>query len=306
MEIFKILLIVLGLSIFEIVSSVDNAIINAEVLLTMGEKARKWFLSWGILIAVVVIRGLLPFLIVLLTIPSLGPLGIITSFFNNDPTVQAAISNSSGLPLAMGGTFLIFLFFNWLFLEQKDYGLKTEKFFLSQGVWFYTVVSIILALIVWIALPMNPLIAFGAVLGSTIFFVTHGFRKFAQDEELLLGNKTRSTISKLMYLEIIDASFSIDGVIGAFAFTFSVPLIFLGNGLGVLVLRKVTVSNIQKIKKYKYLKNGAMYSIFILGTIMMLESFGMHIPSEVSPIFTFLIVGYFYLKSRAELNKSTV
>ena len=92
-------------------------------------------------------------------------------------------------------------------------------------------------------------------------------------------------------------SFSIDGVLGAFAFTLSVPLILIGNGIGAIIVRQVTVGNIDRIKKYKYLKNGAMYSILGLGTIMILESFGFHIPSWVSPVITFIVIGFFFYKS---------
>jgi hypothetical protein len=97
---------------------------------------------------------------------------------------------------------------------------------------------------------------------------------------------------------VIDATFSIDGVLGAFAFTLSVPLILIGNGLGAFVVRELTIGNIDRIKKYVFLKNGAMYSILFLGMIMLLDSFDFHIPSWVSPIITFSIVAFFFLKSR--------
>ena len=116
--------------------------------------------------------------------------------------------------------------------------------------------------------------------------------------ELLKKDSTKSDLSKIFYLEVIDATFSIDGVIGAFAFTLSVPLILLGNGIGAFVVRELTLGNIERIKKYVFLKNGAMYSILILGTIMLMDSFGLHIPTWLSPIATALIVGYFFLKSR--------
>ena len=302
MSILSIILIILGLSLFEIVSSVDNAIINAEVLSTMGQKFRKFFLTWGIIIAVFLIRGLLPFIIVWATIPTLGPLGALTSTFSNDPSISETIKQSAGLPLALGGTFLLFLFFSWLFLEPKNYGLKGERFFHAQGAWFYTVVSILLTVLVYFALNYNQLVALGIILGSTVFFITHGFRQYAQKQELELSGSSKSNLSKLLYLEVIDASFSIDGVIGAFAFTFSVPLIFLGNGIGAIVLRKITVSNIERVKKYKYLKNGAMYSILFLGIMMVLESFGIEIPKEITPILTVLIIGYFFMKSRKEMD----
>jgi uncharacterized protein len=109
-------------------------------------------------------------------------------------------------------------------------------------------------------------------------------------------------ISKILYLELIDTSFSIDGILGAFAFTLSVPLILIGNGLGTIILRQLTVANIDRIKKYVYLKNGAMYAIFFLGIIMLLDSFGFHIPAWVSPIVTFLVIGYFFIKSLRSLG----
>lgn len=109
----------------------------------------------------------------------------------------------------------------------------------------------------------------------------------------------------MLYLEVIDATFSIDGVLGAFAFTFSIPLILLGNGVGAFVVREFTIRNIGNIRKYKYLKNGAMYSIFALGTIMLLDSFGVHIPSWVSPVVTFGVVGYFFFRSCQEIKKKS-
>ncbi len=306
MNIFSVLLTIVGLCLFEIISSVDNAIINAEVLSTMKPKARKWFLFWGLLIAVVVVRGVLPWAIVWAVNPALGPLGALFATFSSDPRVHESIARSSPILLIGGGTFLIFLFFHWLFMEDKNFGLPGERFIRKQSVWFFATVSVILAIIVWFALKENPLYAFGAVLGSTAFFIIHGFRVNAElEEERMLENKgqTKSDIGKILYLEVIDATFSIDGVIGAFAFTLSVPLILLGNGLGALILRKVTLSNIEKITLYKYLKNGAMYSILALGLIMVLDSFGFEIPQWLSPVVTFGFVGYFFIRSKIEFAK---
>ncbi len=302
MEIIFLLLTILGLSLFEVITSIDNAIINAEVLSKMSAKARKWFLLWGFLFAVVVVRGVLPFLIVFIANPSIGPIGVITATFSSDPSVIEAIEKSSPILLLGGGVFLVFLFFNWLFLEPKNFGLRGEKFFNAQGAWFFAIVSVLLTTIVWFALEKDPLLAFAAVVGSTAFFIIHGFRQFAEQQEQKIMGSGRSEISMIAYLEVLDATFSIDGVIGAFAFTFSVPLILLGNGLGAFVLRKLTISNIERIKKYKYLKNGAMYSILFLGTIMILDGFGFHIPPWVSPIITFATVGYFFYKSRLDLK----
>lgn len=299
-------LTIAGLCLFESIISIDNAVINAEVLSTMSPKARKWFLLWGLLIAVVLVRGMLPWAIVWMTTPSLGPLGALTATFSNDPRVKEAINASAPILLAGGGTFLIFLFFHWLFLEPKRYGLTGERFIQSQGIWFFAIVSIILTVIVWFALKVDSFMAFGAVVGSTTFFITHGFKENAkQREQELTSSKTNlPDISKILYLEVIDATFSIDGILGAFAFTLSVPLILIGNGLGAIILRQLTVANIDRIKKYVYLKNGAMYAIFFLGIIMLLESFGFHIPAWASPIVTFAVIGYFFIKSLRTLAAS--
>ena len=304
MDIASIILIVFGLILFETISSIDNAIINAQVLSTMGAKARRWFLLWGIITSVFLIRGLLPWLIVYITNPSLGLLGSLTAALSSDPHVIEAIESSAPVLLMGAGIFLVFLFLHWLFQEPKQYGLIGERFFHTQSVWFYAAVSILLTTVVWFALRENPMMAFGAVVGSTAFFITHGFKQNAEEQEKRLMQTGLSDVSKIFYLEVIDATFSIDGVLGAFAFTLVVPLILLGNGIGAVVVRQVTVGNIERIKKYLYLKNGAMYSILFLGSIMILDSFGFDIPSWISPIITFLIVGYFFYKSRQEITAS--
>ena len=305
MEIFSIILIVLGLCLFETISSIDNAVINAEVLRTMSKRAQKWFLLWGILFAVFLVRGLLPWLIIWVSTPSLGFLGSLTATFSSDPLVIEAIELSAPILLMGGGIFLVFLFFHWLFLEEKNYGLHHEHFFMKQGVWFYAVISLILTLVVWYSMKTNPLMAFGAVVGSTAFFITHGFKQNAEkaEHEMMHGKSNMSDISKILYLEVIDMTFSIDGVLGAFAFTLSIPLILLGNGLGAIVVRQLTVGNIERIKKYKYLKNGAMYSVLVLGTIMVSHAFGAHIPEWLSPVVTTAILGYFFYRSKKELEE---
>lgn len=301
MDFFSACIIVLGLIVFETVSSIDNAVINAEVLSTMGKKARRFFMTWGIFLAVFVVRGILPWLIVFATIPSLGFFGSLTATFSNDPAVAGALRDSAPILLMGGGVFLLFLFLHWLFLEAKHFGLRAECFFMEQGAWFYAIVSLFLMAIVWYALRESPMLAFGAVVGSTAFFITHGFRQHAEETERKLMGGNMSDWSKIMYLEVIDTTFSIDGVLGAFAFTLSVPLILLGSGIGAIIVRQLTAANIERVKKYAYLKNGAMYSVFCLGTVMIAEGFGAHVPEWLAPTLTFLIIGYFFQKSRREI-----
>lgn len=295
------LLTILGLAVFEIVTSVDNAIINANVLSTMSQKARRWFLIWGILFAVFIIRGLLPFLIIYLTNPSHSFWQVLGTTFSGSAESAHIIEESSRVLLIGGGVFLVFLFLHWVFLEQKNFVFRFEKILEAEGVWFYAVVSVLLTVIVWASVGINPTLAIGAVVGSTGFFIIHGVREQAEKQErnLIKSSGGMSDVSKIIYLEILDATFSIDGVVGAFAFTFSVILILIGNGIGAFVLRQLTVGNIERIKKYIYLKNGAMYSIAILGSIMLLDGFGYKIPTWISPLTTLLVISYFFYRSKS-------
>jgi len=300
MEILSAFLIVLGLAIFEVITSIDNAVVNADVLATMDKKYQKWFLVYGIIIAVFLIRGLLPWLIVWISNPSLGPVNSLFFAFSENPQIKESVEKSAPLILMTGGIFLIFLFLHWLFLEPKRFGFFGEEFFSRQGAWFFATASIVLTLIIWFSLKKDSLLAFTAALGSSLFFIVHGFKEYAAkaEEELVKKKEELSEISKLLYLEVLDASFSIDGVIGAFAFTLSVPLILLGNGLGAFIVREFTIRGVEQIRKYVFLKNGAMYSIFFLGLSMVLRSFGFKIPEITSTLITLFIIGFFFWESK--------
>lgn len=303
------ILTILGLALFEIINSVDNAVINAEVLSKMGQRARRWFLLWGIFFAVFLVRGLLPWLIIWLTSQDLSLWQALVATLSSNSAVHEAIEKSAPPLLIGAGVFLIFLFLHWLFLEEKSYGLIGERFIHRHGLWFYTTASIALTAVVWVSIKVNPIMALGAVIGSTGFFMVHGFKENAEamERQMLSGSDKFSDWSKIMYLEAIDACFSVDGVLGAFAFTLSVPLILIGNGIGAVVVRQLTIGNIERVKKFIFLKNGAMYSILCLGVIMLADGFGLHIPSWVSPVITFAVIGYFFFKSyKAVSNPSTM
>jgi hypothetical protein len=288
-----IFLTILGLCIFEIVSSLDNAVVNAEVLATMNKKSRKWFLFWGILSSVFLVRGLLPWMIVWLASPGVGFFQAFTATLGNDGVAAAAVEKAAPLLLCGGGVFMLFLFLHWLFREEKHFGLPGEKFLSTLGVWYYTLASALLMFIAWEGLKINPLLAFSATVGSTAFFISHGFKEYAEAAEQKLGNSIKSDLSKILFLEVIDLCFSIDSVIGAFGFTLSVMLILIGNGLGALVVRQLTISNVDRIKDYPLLKNGAMYAIGLLSVVMILEAFGFHVPAWVTPIATIGVIAYF-------------
>jgi len=299
---FEFAVIIFGLALFEIISSIDNAVVNAHVLKTMPEKFRKIFLFWGIIFAVFVVRGFLPFIIVWLANTSLTPLEVVTFVFSNNAEIEKYVEKSTPLLLLGGGMYLFLVFLSWLFLEEKKYAFLAENFIHRQAIWFYALASLTVTAAIYASIQINPILALSASIGATAFFITDGFKKNAEEKEKDLLNPNLSAWSKILYLEILDMSFSIDGVIGAFAFTISVPLILLGNGLGAVVVREVTVHGIDLIAKLVYLKNGAMYAIGMLGGIMILESFGREFPFWLAPVNTLMLLGVFLYLSYRELK----
>jgi len=302
---FSSILVILGLCLFEAISSVDNAIINAEVLSGMSKRARLWFLSWGIFFAVFVVRGLLPWVIIWATAPQLGFWGAFTAMFSGNSHAAEAIEESSPILLIGGGMFLILLFCSWFFHEKKNCAFSYETAVMQKRRWFYLTLLALLIVVGGCAWQKNILMAVSVAVGVGVFLITHAFKMSAEHKEKELLTSHASDISKIFYLEILDTTFSIDGVLGAFAFTLSVPLILAGNGLGAIVVRQMTVSNIERVKKYLYLKNGAMYSVLFLGGFMVIRSFGLEVPEWVTPIVTFAIIGFFFMKSR-KLFKSSM
>lgn len=310
MSIIDILLIIGGLVVFEIVNSIDNAIINAHVLKSMSVKWRRIFLFWGIIFAVFVVRGVLPFFIVWITVPGLSPAQVFGAVFSGSPEVINAVNEGKPLILMGAGVFLLLLYLHWLFLEQKSPLFVVDKLIKPHfGIWFFACAAILLVALLYFARG-NPILMLSAAMGNAVFFILYGFREQAekQSARLMKSGAHLGDFSKLLYLEVLDASFSFDGVLGAFAFTTSIPLILIGNGIGALVVRDLTIKSIDRVAKYKFLKNGAMTSIGILGAIIIFESFaeslklGIHIPDAAAPLITFALVGVAFWESRKLLK----
>lgn len=300
--VWSTLVVIFGLALFETVSSVDNAIVNAHVLATIPEKFRKFFLTWGLIFAVVIVRGALPFLIVWVSNTNLSFMQLIHAFVSQDGTVAASLNASKPVLLLGGGVYLFLVFLAWLFMEEKKYAFLVEGFIHRQSIWFYAFSSVFLTAIIYFAVKTQASLALAASIGATAFFITDGFKKNAAAEEAKLLGSNIGAISKILFLEVLDASFSIDGVIGAFAFTLSVPLIILGNGLGAFIVREFTVRGLNFITKFAYLKNGAMYSVGSLGFLMVLEAFGREYPFWLAPANTFLLIIIFLGLSLREIR----
>ncbi len=299
-------IVVLGLVVFEAVNSIDNAIINAHVLKTMSKKWRSLFLFWGIISAVFIVRGIFPLLVVWISAPEIGFLGALQMFFHSDPYSAELLESRKSLILIAAGVFLLLLYLHWLFLEEKIPFFVPEKLIKPNfGIWFFACAAIILVGLLYLS-RYSPLLMLSAAVGNATFFILYGFREqAAKHEKKLLSGKTHlSDFSKFIYLEVLDTSFSLDGVIGAFAFTTSLPLILIGNGLGALIVREITIKGIDKVAQYRFLKNGAMTSIGFLGIFMIFNSLGGRLPEYLPTLITLFLVGLAFWKSKILLKKA--
>ncbi len=307
MSLLESIAIVLGLVVFEVVNSVDNAVVNATVLKTMSMLWRKRFLLIGIVTSVFLVRFILPLIIVWISVPTISLPEMFLAFSGQSSIAAQAIEIQKPVILVFGGIFLLLLYFHWLFLEKKD-PLYVERFLKEKyGVWFFAIAALVLVVVLYLA-RANSTMMLAAAIGSATFFLVYGLKETAEknEERLIGGGGSLSDLSKFVYLEVLDTTFSFDGVVGAFAFTINLLLILIGLGIGALVVRELTIKGIDSISKYKYLKNGALTSIGFLGIFMLVESFGLELPSYLPTIVTLIVIGVAFYSSYRLLPKNTL
>jgi hypothetical protein len=315
------------LGILEVSLSFDNAVVNATVLERMSEFWQKIFLTIGILIAVFGMRLVFPLLIVGIT-ADLDPVEAVTLALErrpeDDPTSYAYLLNEAYPQIAaFGGMFLFMLFLDWVFTEREHTWLSWVERPLAR-IGQLNRISVVIAIVALVLLatfladePTVVLIAgslglitYLAVNGLGDFFEQAGQKQLeAFEEEDAAGSRNGSGPSQLakatgkagfflfLYLEVLDAAFSFDGVIGAFAITTDPIIIALGLGLiGAMFVRSLTVFLVRKgtLADYVYLEHGAHWAIGALAAIL-LVGIGYH----VNEVVTWLVGVAFILSALA-------
>jgi hypothetical protein len=297
------------LSVLELSLSFDNAVINATILATMAIVWRKRFLIWGMIIAVFGVRFIFPILIVYFS----TSLGFVDSFnlaITNPDEYQKVIESSHHIIMSFGGMFLLMLFLQFLFDEGKD--LHWIKYIENLAVKISQrgdakVICILFLMLGLVYLAPSEVvmgdkmvtiskieILAPMLIGMVAFYLIEFFKGFMEsttDEEKSDSKATQLTggFISFIYLETIDMSFSLDGVLGAFAVTQNIIIIMLGLGIGAMGVRSLTIYMVEKnvVAKYIYLEHGAMWSIGLLALSMIVQIF-YHLPSML--ITTFAII----------------
>ncbi|RVV97336.1 DUF475 domain-containing protein [Mesobaculum littorinae] len=291
------------LAVLEISLSFDNAIVNANKLKTMDPVWQRRFLTWGIVIAVFGMRIVFPLAVVAIA-AWIGPWEALR-LAATDPQRYAEIMHDSHLSIsAFGGTFLMLVALSFFIDEDKDIDWigrvedRLRRLSAIQGLAYGLVLLIVL--IFGSLLPEARQAEFfgAAILGAVVFMAVEALSHFLDAETDVTGAAARGGFGAFLYLEVLDASFSFDGVIGAFALTQNLFLIAIGLGIGAMYVRSMTIMLVEKqtLSQFRFLEHGAFYSILALSIIMFAQSM-LHVPEVVTGLIGAAIIGVSFVSS---------
>ncbi len=289
--------IALVLGVLEVSLSFDNAVVNAMKLEKMTEVWRHRFITWGIAIAVFGMRFLFPILVVSIfaKLSMLEVFNIATS----DVDKYAYYLHQTHAPIVtFGGMFLIMLFLNYFFNHEKDvHWIKIIEIPLShldhlKGI--EVIVALFMLLITQNVVPSEqkvPVLIAG-VSGIITYLLIEGIAHFLEKHEEMRAAQNAvkpmacAGLVSFLYLELIDASFSLDGVLGAFALSKDIIIITIGLSIGAMFVRSLTIMLVEKktLAQFLYLEHGAHWAIGALAALMLVSTV-----KEVSEVVTGLI-----------------
>lgn len=300
------------LVVLEVTLSFDNAIINSRVLSRMSPFWQKMFLTVGIFIAVFVVRFLLPIIIVMVT-SGTGFMQVTDMALNNPEEYGKTLHEAAPTIDAFGGTFLLMIGISYFMNRKKDiHWLRwVEKRLVRAGNYenFKTFVMLAVAMILYFTVDDahkgTVLVAsiFGTLLHMGLEIFGAYFEKRQSQAAKLVG---LAAFGSFMYLEVLDASFSLDGVIGAFAITTDIVLIVAGLAAGAIWVRSMTVylMNAGVLSKYKYMEHGAHWAILALGTIMLVKLYHVDPPEWLVGSIGLVFIATAVVSSILEMKKA--
>ncbi|MEI4470350.1 DUF475 domain-containing protein [Frigidibacter sp. MR17.24] len=285
------------LAVLEISLSFDNAIVNANKLKDMTPEWQHRFLTWGIVIAVFGMRILFPVLIVVIA-AKIGPWQAMV-LAATEPAEYAAIMNDAHLPIAaFGGTFLMMVALNFFFDHEKDVHWVAwledwaARYSSIRGIEIAIVLLIMLGFSRILPPEESVLFITSAIWGLLTFLLVEVLGGVLDKTEETMSGAARGGLGAFLYLEVLDASFSFDGVIGAFALTQNLFVIAIGLGIGAMYVRSMTIMLVEKgtLTQYRFLEHGAFYAILILSAIMYVQTI-VHIPEVITGLGGAALIG---------------
>lgn len=296
------LLTVLLLSVLEITFSFDNAVVNSKILGRMNEKWQRIFLSVGIIIAVFGMRLLFPLLIVAIT-AHISPISALKLAVQNSHIYAEHLLNAHTAIAAFGGTFLVMLFLDWLFEERDIQWLKPlERALYKLGKIDNMSIVLTLILLTVLGITLTQTLLMPGFIGLIAYLIVNSLDTFFNVDTVT--EVAKAGIAAFLYLEVLDASFSFDGVIGAFAITSNIFMIALGLGIGAMYIRNLTVQLVRKktLSEYIYLEHGAHWAIGVLA-VLLLASIKFNISDTITGLIGVAFIGVAFIHSLIERKK---
>lgn len=295
--------IVAVLAVLEISLSFDNAIVNANKLKDMRPEWQKRFLTWGIVIAVFGMRIVFPLMIVVIA-AGIGPWDALVLAATR-PDEYASIMSDAHIPIAaFGGTFLMMVALSYFVDDEKSVHwlgwLESRASAAAQirGVEVGIVLGLILLFSQLLPAADSGVFVSSALYGLLVFLGVEILGGLLDKSDEAMSLAARGGLGAFLYLEVLDASFSFDGVIGAFALSHNLFVIAIGLGIGAMYVRSMTIMLVERgtLAEYRFLEHGAFYAILILSVIMYAQSIW-HIPEVLTGLGGAALIGVSFLSS---------
>ena len=282
---FVCVFIALVLGILEISLSFDNAVVNAMKLEKMSHQWRHRFLTWGIIIAVFGMRFLFPILVVSI-FAKLKMLEVARIAITDADKYAYYLHETHDPIVTFGGMFLIMLFLNYFFDNKKEvHWIRPIENWLAhldhmKGI--EILISLIALLMTQYVVPLDQKISvmIAGISGIITYLAIDGFTHYLEKREQIRLDKCTveaagcTGLVSFIYLELIDASFSLDGVLGAFAISKDIIIISIGLAIGAMFVRSLTIMLVEKktLKQFLYLEHGAHWAIGALAILMLIST----------------------------------
>jgi hypothetical protein len=288
---------VLLLVILEVTLSFDNAVVNAKVLEKMSPVWRHRFLTWGIIIAVFLTRAVLPIVIVALSAWA-SPLVIAQLALFDAPRYAELLEHAEYIIGAFGSMFLLMAGFHYFFdTEKRRHWIQPiERHLVTWGSIdaIEIVIALVLLAVIAASIPLHTAeILLAGIVGIVLFAIVQGVAKMFSDTASM-----GSGLALFAYLNVLDAAFSLDSVVGAFALSKEIVIIVIGLGIGAYFVRSLTIYMVENgtLGELVYLEHGAHWAILGLAGAMIANMF-VHIPDPITGFIGLLFVGSAYVSS---------
>lgn len=291
------------LAVLETSLSFDNAAVNATVLKDMEPEWQHRFLTWGIAIAVFGMRIVFPIVIVAIA-ASLGPWGALMLAINEPARYAEIMGDAHTGLMGFGGAFLGMVGLKYFFDADKDIhwiGVIEQPLSKFGRLQAFEIGLMIIA--IWATSTMlegDERVTFmtAGLFGLITFIGVEMIGDILGAPEGTTEAAARSGLASFLYLEVLDASFSFDGVIGAFALSTNLFVIAIGLGIGAMFVRSMTIYLVHQgtMSEYRFLEHGAFYAILALASIMFLNV-RYHIPEVVTGLIGAVLIGLAFVSS---------